>query len=384
MSVRTTARTTATARFAPVAAAALVVPLLAAGCTPGPGPGPGPDVTYPGVEWERIDAAAAGFDPAVLEDIAAEAQANASNCLVVTRHGRIVGEWYWNGTDADSTQDVFSVTKSVASTLVGMAQADGDLRLTDSASEYVPAWAGTPAAAVTVEDLVSNDSGRHWDLVSDYQRLTAAADRTGYAVGLAQDAAPGQVWAYNNAAIQTLDDVLSAATGQQPDAMAAERLLGPTGMADTRMTRDGAGNTNTYFGLQSTCEDLARFGYLFLREGTWEDDQLVPADWVDAATGGPSQEINAAYGYLWWVNHEGPITGPLDPMTLEESRTAPHRRVVPTAPTDMYWAQGLGGQVVQVDPGSDTVVVRLGAGTPGAGYGMANTSRVVTEALVDP
>ncbi|HKH06258.1 MAG TPA: hypothetical protein VKA65_13910, partial [Acidimicrobiales bacterium] len=102
------------------------------------------------------------------------------------------------------------------------------------------------------------------------------------------------------------------------------------------------------------------------------------------ATGAPSQAINAGYGYLWWINEEGPITGPLNPMTLEQAATAPPRRVVPTAPADMYWAQGLGGQVVQVDPGSDTVVVRLAPGTAGAPYGMANTSRVVTEALVDP
>src|SRR5215207_2524174 len=368
-------------RGAPVLAATLALPLVAAACTPGPDPDA---PVYPGADWARRDAAEAGFDPAILEDIAAEAEANDSACLVVSRHGRIVADWYWNGTNADSTQEVFSVTKSFTSTLVGLAQADGDLALDDSASEYVPAWADTPAAAVTVEDLISNDSGRHWDLQTDYLGLTSATNRTAFAVGLGQDAAPGQVWAYNNAAIQTLDDVLSGATGHEPAAMAAERLLGPLGMADSRMTTDGAGNTNTYFGLRSSCEDLARFGYLFLREGRWEDEQVVPAEWVEAATGSPSQEINAGYGYLWWVNEEGPITGPLNPMTVEQAATAPHRRVVPTAPADMYWAQGLGGQVVQVDPGADTGVDRLGPGTAGATDGMANTSRVVTEALVDP
>jgi len=50
----------------------------------------------------------------------------------------------------------------------------------------------------------------------------------------------------------------------------------------------------------------------------------------------------------------------------------------------MYWARGLGGQVVQVDPGSDTVVVRLGPGDRSSTYGQANTARVVTEALIDP
>jgi hypothetical protein len=58
--------------------------------------------------------------------------------------------------------------------------------------------------------------------------------------------------------------------------------------------------------------------------------------------------------------------------------------MVPTAPEDMFWALGLGGQIVQVDPGSGTVVVRLGTGDRAAAYGPGNTARVVTEALIEP
>jgi CubicO group peptidase (beta-lactamase class C family) len=339
---------------------------------------------YPGDTWARTDPASAGFDPAVLDDIAADAEAAGSSCLVVTRHGEIVADWYWGPGDATTRRDVFSTTKSVASTLVGIARGDGDLALDDPASTWIPSWATGPAAAVTVRDLVGMDSGRHWDLATDYGGLVRAGDRTGFAVGLSQDAAPGEVWAYNNAAVQTLDAVLAGATGDDPAAYAQRRLLDPIGMADSEMTHDPAGNTNLYFGLRSTCEDMARFGYLFLRHGAWNGEQVVPEDWVAAATGGPSQDINAAYGYLWWLNRSGPITGPLTPMTRQQAQTAPHRQIVPTAPADMYWAQGLGGQVVQVDPGSDTVVTRIGPGTPGASYGMADTARVVTEALTEP
>ena len=344
---------------------------------------PGYD-TFPGAEWSRTDPAAAGFDPSVLDAIAAEAGANASNCFAVVRHGELVAEWYWNGTSATSSQEVFSTTKSITSTLVGIAQADGLLDIHDSASQYIPQWVGTAAAAVTVEDLLSNDSGRHWDLVTDYVNLVQAPDRTGFAVGLAQDVAPGQTWAYNNAAIQTLEAVLQAATGQDVAAFAQARLFGPLGMTHTTMTHDGAGNTNTFFGVRSTCQDMARFGYLFLRTGRWSGSQVVPAEWVAAATGQASQDINAAYGYLWWLNRVGPITDPLHPMTLEQAATAPHRQMVPSASADMYWARGLGGQVVQVDAGSDTVVVRLGTGDTSSTYGQGNTARVVTEALVEP
>ncbi|NGN65505.1 beta-lactamase family protein [Streptomyces sp. A7024] len=337
---------------------------------------------YPGAEWERGDAARAGFNPAKLAELAADAQAKGSNCLVVVRHGKLVGEWYWNGTGPDSSQEVWSVTKSVTSTLAGIAESARQLDVDDRASKYIEPWAGTGSAAVTVEDLLSNDSGRHWSAGTDYGGLITTPDRTGLAVGLSQDAPPGEVWAYNNAAIQTLDDVLSAATGTEPAAYADKHLLGPLGMADSRMTKDPSGNTNTFMGLQSTCEDLARFGHLFLRDGRWKHDRVLPRRWVRAATGRPSQDISASYGYLWWLNHHGPVASdPLDPLTREESAAAPHTRLVPGAPGDMYWAIGLGGQVVQVHPDSDTIVVRLGPATFNETYTPADSARVVTEAL---
>lgn len=377
--------------------ALLGVTLLAAACssgdgdsTAGDGGGGGSeaaaasssdDAVYPGDDWERADPAEMGFDPAVLEELAAEAEANESNCVVVVRHGRIVGEWYWNGTDAESTQEIFSATKSVSSTLVGIAQADGDLAVDDPASDYIPEWQDTDSADVTVENLLANDSGRHWvDVVQDIANLTPQADRTGYAIGLGQDVPPGETWAYNNAAIQTLDAVLETATGELTHEFATERLLDPLGMSVSEMTTDESGNTNTYFGMQSSCEDLARFGYLFLRNGTWDGTEIVPADWVEAATGAPSQDLNAGYGYLWWLNQLGPQGGAREATGGE----AEEGQMVPGAPEDMYWALGLGGQVVQVDPGTDTVVVRLGSGDRNANYNQANTARVVTEALVNP
>src|SRR6201999_2481225 len=107
-----------------------------------------------------------------------------SNCLVVTRNGRIAAEWQFGVTTRTSTQDVFSVTKSVTSTLVGIAQDDGDLRVDDSASKWIPEWRGTPAAAVTVRDLLANVSGRAWSIVIDYSQLLTAPDQSAFAVGL--------------------------------------------------------------------------------------------------------------------------------------------------------------------------------------------------------
>lgn len=354
----------------------------------GGGDGGGDDATvFPGAEWETVEPAEAGFDPAALEEIAAAAEADGSFCFLVARHGRLVGEWYWGEETPTSPHEVFSATKSYASTLVGIAQGDGLLDVEDKASEYIPEWVGTPAEDVRIRNLVSNDSGRHWDFQTDYQGLIGAPDRTAFGVGLTQDAEPGTVWAYNNSAIQTLDAVLDAVLDQEPSEYAAERIFEPIGMTDSEMTHDGAGNTNMFFGMQSTCRDMARFGHLFLNEGQWDGEEVVPADWVEAAVGAPSQDINAAYGYLWWLNRNGPQPNTVA-ATDPNGEPGPDGQAVPGAPEDMYWAHGLGNQIISVDPGSDTVAVRLGPAAAGAAaspeaFSRDDIARVVTEALTD-
>ena len=359
------------------------------GAATGGSDGGAADVVFPGAEWDRAgDAADLGFDRAVLDELATQAERAGSNCLLVTRRGHIAGEWYWNGTDASSSQEVFSATKSHASTLVGIAQADGALDIDDPASDYIDAWAGTASEDVTVENLLSNDSGREWAFAVDYGQLPAQPDLDAFATGLSQQHEPGTSWAYNNAAIQTLDVVLREATGERAADFADERLYGPVGMDDTSMTVDAAGNTAMFMGVRSTCEDMARFGYLFLRGGTWDGTEVVPEDWVDAAVGQPSQDLNAAYGYLWWLNRRGPILSPLQATTPgADAPDQPDSQLVPGAPEDMFFALGLGNQIVAVDPGSETVVVRLGgAGAPAgaAPFDTAAAARVVTDALVDP
>ena len=167
----------------------------------------------PGADWDVVAPETVGLDPAALQQVATTAETGKSNCLVVVRDGKIAGEWYFRGTNAETTQNVFSMTKSVASTLVGIAQDDGDLDINDPASTWITEWKGTPSDAVKVRDILSNDSGREWSLAIDYVQLLQAQDRTTFAIGLTQAAAPGTVWAYNNSAIQTLQRVVQQATG---------------------------------------------------------------------------------------------------------------------------------------------------------------------------
>ncbi|HET6953858.1 MAG TPA: serine hydrolase [Acidimicrobiales bacterium] len=361
---------------------------VADGADAGAGAADTPAAVYPAAEWERADAAEAGFDEAKLDEIAVAAEQAGSNCLVVVHEGRIVDEHYWRGTTATSTQEVFSATKSYASTLVGIAQAEGHLSVDDPAAAYIDAWAGTPSAEVTIENLLSNDSGRRYDAAIDYGQLPFAADMDALAIGLDQQAPPGTTWAYNNSAIQTLDTVIREATGTDTAAYAADKLFAPLGMAHSTMTKDAAGNTKVFMGLQSSCEDMARFGYLFLRDGNWDGTEVVPPEWVEAATGDSSQDLNSAYGYLWWLNRPGRVLDPARATTAQAGGDADDAQLVPGAPDDMYFALGLGDQIIAVDPGSETVVVRLGGvDVPdgAAPFGARAIARVVTDAYTgDP
>ena len=231
------------------------------------------------------------------------------------------------------------------------------------------------------------DSGRQWSFVTDYVQLLGASDRTAFATGLGQSEQPGTKWTYNNAAVQTLEQVLQQATGEDVATFAEQRLFEPLGMTHTKMSRDRAGNPQLFEGIQSTCLDLARFGELILDGGTWHGKQIVSSSWIRQATGRSSSKLNAGYGYLWWLNRKGTLASPIAATSVggaKSQTTKPKAQIVPGAPADMFWALGLGNQLIQIDPGTKTVVVRLGPPEPNPQpptFGPAEASKVVTEAV---
>lgn len=306
---------------------------------------------YPDPDWVVEAPEAHDLDGFLLEEAAAFAASRESDCLVVTRDGAIVGEWYWNGWQETTERNVYSVTKSFTSALVGIAQDQGDLDITDRASEYITEWVGTASEDVTIRNLISNDSGRHWDPWTDYVRNYALADdKTAQAIGLDQPYPPDTVWRYNNSAIQTLERVLEAATGTDVADYAEQFLFQPLGMSSS-YGRDRAGNPITYADLSASCRDLARFGLLYLRGGGWsEDRQIVSREWVEESV--QPTPLNSAYGYMWWLNREG--------RWLESLHREAEGRPMPGLPENVYRASGAFNQIVFVDPNTDIVFTRIG------------------------
>lgn len=312
---------------------------------------------YPGADWAVADPGTRGFDAAALAAAVTWAGEHDSNCLVVAQGGAIVAEQYWAGWDASSTGRVFSITKTITSLLVGIAVDRGELGLDERASRYVTEWLGSDSEGVSVGDLLTMASGRHWDFQSDYVQLALNQDdKTSFAVSLGQDHPPGTFWEYNNAAVQSLARVLERATGSDVTAYAEQHLFAPIGSAG-HLTPDASGHAILFSDSEHSCRDLARVALLLARGGTWRDQTVVSRAWVDAMHVA-STPLNAAYGRLMWLNQAGHYVLPSAP-----SRKEGDGQIAPGAPAELFAALGFGGQIAAVDPTSDVIVARIGPAT---------------------
>ena len=307
---------------------------------------------YPDPDWAEGNPSDYGFDPAALDAAATLAGELESYCLLVIKNGVLVAEHYYQGHNENTAQKSFSVAKAYASTLVGIAIERGDIAsLDEPVSSYVSEWQGTANEAITIREIMSMTSGLEWSLWDDYVSLvTFSDDHTAHAIGLQPAEPPGTSWTYNNGAVQILEPLFRGATGMTIEQYAAEHLWTPIGMEAT-WAHDPAGNPTVYASVLSSCRHHARFGYLYLRNGVWKDEQIVPTSYLSEALT-PSQPFNRAYGYFFWLNGETPA---LDPMM----EPLPGM-LAPNAPTDLIGARGFGNQFVDVLPSQDLVVVRFG------------------------
>jgi len=307
---------------------------------------------YPANSWRTALPEDHGFDPALLQEAANYAGDNNSNCLVVVRHGEIVGEWYWQDTTPTTLVKNWSVAKSYTSAVVGVAIDRGDIPSAESsASEWIPEWRDGSHEDISVGDLLSMSSGLRFDMIADNVTMPLASDMTSLAISAPADNPPGAIWEYNNHSVQALEPVLRGATGMAADEYATEHLFDPMGMT-VDWKRDDRGQPAMYMNVNASCRDNARFGYLFLRQGCWDGERLISEDWINDSVGS-STSMNRGYGYYWWLSGESPT---LDSVTFDEKPGGLHH----FGPDDSYCAVGLGSQMIEVIPSLDMVVVRLG------------------------
>jgi CubicO group peptidase (beta-lactamase class C family) len=277
--------------------------------------------------------AALGWDASTLEKaFQFLGKVNSTGALVLHR-GRIVAERYWDGSTLHSASDCFSVQKSLVSVLAGFAVHEGRLQLSEPVARYLgKGWSKSPETEerVTVRHLMTMTSG-----------LTN---------GLEKRAEPGTVWAYNTPAYQQTKSVIERVTGVQLEAYTREKVWGPIGAQDSRWEQ----RPNMPFtGWSASARDMARLGLLVLARSTWAGARVLPDEGYLATALSSSQDLNPAYGLLWWLN------GTRFHLNVRGNRG--EGSLIPMAPADMVQAAGAGDKKIYVVPSLDLVVARHGA-----------------------
>jgi CubicO group peptidase (beta-lactamase class C family) len=142
---------------------------------------------WPGDDWEVSTPEGEGMDAMRLEDVASYCEVHKCGAVVVTRHGRIVWERYWGGWDENSTDNSWSMAKSMTDAIVGIAISEGKIKSVDeSAADFIPEWRGTRKEEITLRNLLSMTSGLLWNEdyyeESDMINMITSYDQTGYAI----------------------------------------------------------------------------------------------------------------------------------------------------------------------------------------------------------
>ena len=256
--------------------------------------------------------------------------------IIVIRHGKIATEAY--GTDYDQTKrhPIYSCTKSVVSTLVGIAIDEGLIDGVDvpllSFFDYPDLANHDPRKeAITLENVLQMQAGLSWDEgFSAYEALYETNDWIKAMLDRPMVDDPGNVFHYCSGCSHLLTGILKSVTDEPLLDFAERQLFNPIGISPIDWEVDSSGIPIGGWGLSLTPREMAKLGYLYLHEGTWDGQQIVSEEWVHQSTvnivpvGGPG-----GYGYQWWLY---PVY-------------------------DMFAAMGMGGQEIYVLPEQDMVVV---------------------------
>jgi len=302
---------------------------------------------WPTQGWPSSTPAAEGLDATVLDRLDADLSRGKHGYVdgfLVIRNGRVTYEktyrhdyaklfqtapdrvpgpynyydpaWYpyEHGSDLHTMQ---SVSKSVTSALVGIAIRRGEISGVDA--KAVPYFSAYRVAAdprrerMTLKDLLTMTSGIRWDETTvDYTdpanscaRMEASKDWIQFVLDQPMAAEPGSTFVYSSGVTELLAEVLRKATGKQADAYAAEHLFGPLGISRFYWKKTPTGHPDTEGGLYLTARDLAKIGYLYMKDGVWDGRRILPEGWAAASTRRQSdptgEDATMKYGYQWWV-----------------------------------------------------------------------------------
>ena len=300
---------------------------------------------WPTKDWEASTPEAQGLDSAALARLVDLVGIYKQDSLLIIRHGRIVVDAYYAPYAPNIRHDLRSVTKSFIGTLTAIEVREG---LLDSVEEPIVdlfpdrriANLDAGKKAITVQNMLDMTSGIAWEEHAyspdeTLERMYRTPDPTEFVLSQPMSDPPGARFYYDGGNPYVLSALITEKTGRDALDFARDELFKPLGISSVRWgDSDSQGVTDGESGLYLFPRDMAKLGYLYLHDGSWDGDQIIPSSWVDRVRQGP---VPATHGYhyanLWW--------------------SLPER--------DAFMARGRHSQLILVLPKFDAVVVMTGA-----------------------
>ncbi|MFA5903277.1 MAG: serine hydrolase [Desulfobacula sp.] len=277
-----------------------------------------------------------------------------TRAIVVVLGDRIIAEQYAPGNDKDTPMHGWSMSKSVTNSLVGILVKEKGLNI--HAPAQVAAWKdqGDPRHKITLDMMLRMSSGLEFEEVygpfkdATYMLYTAGS-MADYAAAKPLAADPDTQWNYSSGTANIIarmvtDQVGGSLAGYHK--FAKEYLFNKIGAYSAVIEPDASGSFVGSSYMFATARDWARFGLFLKNKGVWNNEKILPDDWMGYSTRPTPKAPMGEYGALFWLN--------------AGEKDNPDHRKFPSLPKDLYYCGGFNGQIVAVIPSRDMVVVRLG------------------------
>lgn len=292
--------------------------------------------------WDTVSPKSLGWCADSIAPLYQYLQNQNSKAFIVLVDGKIAMEKYFGTFTQDSFWYWASAGKTLTALLVGKAQEEGKLNISDRSADYLGSgWSSLTSAqedAITLRHHLTMTTGLDDDVPDHFCTLKSC---------LVYKAPPGTRWAYHNGPYTLLDKVIENATGSTMNLYTQQTLQIKTGISGLWIK---SGYNNVYF---SKARNFARFGLLAQNGFKWNGNAILSDTGYIRQMVNTSQNLNLSYGYLWWLN------GKTSYMVPGLQNVFPGL-FMPSAPADLFSGIGKDGQFVCVSPSKKLVMVRMG------------------------
>ncbi len=299
--------------------------------------------------WESKSLSQVSWNEAKVPELLTMLEKNGTRAFLVLKDGHIIMEHYFGNAlvggakfNVSSNWYWASAGKTLTAFLVGKAQEEKYLSISQKSSDFL----GTGWSSLTAQQEAKIAIKNHLNMTTGLDDRLSNLDCTSPAC-LTYLAEPNTRWAYHNAPYTILDKIVENSTKQSFNNYFNSRLRDKIGM-DGQFIKTG--DNNVFY---STPRAMARYGLLILAKGKWQNETILADQTYYQEMTNTSQNINLSYGYLWWLNGKASVMVPQSQLVFQRSLT-------PNAPADMIAAMGKNGQLLNIVPSKNLVVIRMG------------------------